>query len=54
MPTETARSARHTAAAAEFPLPLADILAAAVSANSAEQRSTPQVAKPPARAKPTR
>ena len=49
-----ARSARHTAAAAEFPLPLADILAAAVSANSAEQRSTPQVAKPPARAKPTR
>jgi len=48
------RSARHAAAAAEFPLPLADVLAAAVSADSAEQRSKPQVAEPPARARPTR
>ncbi len=37
------RSARPAAAAAEFPLPLADVLAA-VSADSAEQRSKPQVA----------
>ncbi len=49
-----ARSARHAAAAAEFPLPLADVLAAAVSADSAEQRLKPQEAKPPARARPTR
>jgi hypothetical protein len=49
-----ARSAWPAAAAAEFPLPLADVLAAAVSSGSAEQRSTPQVAKPPARARPTR
>jgi hypothetical protein len=48
-----ARSARH-AAAAEFPLPLADVLAAAVSADSAEQRLKPQVAKPSTRARPTR
>ena len=49
-----ARSARPAAAAAEFPLSLADVLAMAVSADSAEQRSKPQVAKPPARARPTR
>ena len=49
-----ARSARHFAAAAEFPLPPAHVLAAAASTDSAEQRSKPQVAKPPARAKPTR
>jgi len=49
-----ARSARHAAAAAEFPLPLADVLAAAVSTDSAEQRSKPQMAQPPARARPTR
>jgi len=36
-----ARSARHAAAAAEFPLPLADVLAAAVFTDSAEQRSKP-------------
>ena len=48
-----ARSARH-AAAAEFPLPLADVLAAAASADSAEQRLKPQVAKPSARTRPTR
>lgn len=46
--------ARPAAAAAEFPLPLAGVLAAAASAESAEQRSKPQVAKPPARARPTR
>lgn len=45
-----ARSAWHAAAAAAFPLPLADVLAAAASTDSAEQRSTPQVAQPPARA----
>ena len=49
-----ARCARHFAAAAEFPLPPAHVLAAAASTDSAEQRSKPQVAKPPARAKPTR
>ena len=49
-----ARSARHAAATAEFPLPLADVLGAAVSADSAEQRLKPQEAKPPARARPTR
>ena len=49
-----ARSARHAAATAEFPVPLADVLAAAASADSAEQRSKPPVAKPPARARPTR
>jgi hypothetical protein len=49
-----ARSARHAAAAADFPLPPADILATAVSTDSAEQRSTPQVAQPSARARPTR
>ena len=49
-----ARSARHAAAAAEFPLPLADVLAAAVFTDSAEQRSKPQIAQPPARARPTR
>ena len=49
-----ARSARHAAAAAEFPLPLADVLAAAVSTDSAEQQSKPQMAQPPARARPTR
>jgi hypothetical protein len=48
-----ARSAWHAAAAAEFPLALADILATAVSTDSAEQRPKPQVAQPPARAKPT-
>jgi len=49
-----ARSARHFAAAAEFLLPPADVLAAAASTDSPEQRSKPQVAKSPARAKPTR
>ena len=49
-----AAAARPAAAAAEFPLPLAGVLAAAVWAESAEQRSKPQVAKPPARARPTR
>jgi hypothetical protein len=49
-----ARFARHTAAAAEFPLPLADVLAAAVSTDSAERRSKPQMAQTPARAGPIR
>jgi hypothetical protein len=49
-----ARPARPAAAAAEFPLPLADVLAAAVSTDSAEQRSKLQGAQPPARARPTR
>jgi len=50
----SARSARRTAAAADFPLPLADVLAAAVSTDPAGQRSKPQVVQPPARARPAR
>ena len=41
-------------AQADFPLPLAEVLAAAAAADSAEPRSRPRIAQPPARARPTR
>ena len=41
-------------AQADFPLPLAEVVTAAAAQGSAVDRSRPQVAQPPARAKPAR
>lgn len=48
------RFARHTPAAVDFPLPLAEALAASVSMDPVQQPSKPQVVRPPPRARPTR